>query len=68
MDELDRSLSRAWEIFLEDLSDKTDAELEDLLPALVDAGYASMAGESPTGHIWSFTPEGVARAEALGLD
>jgi hypothetical protein len=30
-DELDRILLRAHEIFIEDLSDETDAELDDLL-------------------------------------
>ena len=68
MDDLDRTLARAWEIFIGDLSDETDAELGDLLPPLVDAGFVSITGESPTGYLWSFTPEGVARAEALGLD
>jgi hypothetical protein len=66
--ELDRTLSRAWEIFLEDLSDETDAELGQLLTSLVDAGYVAIDGESPTGHFWRFTPKGVQRAEALGLD
>jgi hypothetical protein len=68
VDELDRTLSRAWEIFLADLSDETDAELGDLLPPLAEAGYVTITGESPTGHFWSFTPEGVERAKALGLD
>jgi hypothetical protein len=68
VDELDRNLSRAWEIFLEDLSDETDAELGKLLPSLVQAGYVAIDGESPTGHFWRFTPKGVQRAEALGLD
>ena len=67
VDEVDRTLSRAWEIFLEDLSDSTDAELGQLLPTLVDAGYVTIDGESPTGHFWRFTPKGVQRAEGLGL-
>jgi hypothetical protein len=66
MDEVDHVLSRAWEIFLEDLSDDTDAELGELLPRLVDAGYVAIDGESPTGYHWRFTPEGMKRAEALG--
>jgi hypothetical protein len=68
VDELNRRLGRAWEIFLEDLSDETDAELSHLLPPLVDAGYVTIDGESPTGHFWRFTSKGVQRAEALGLD
>lgn len=68
MDELDRTLSRAWKIFLEDPSDQTDVELGPLLPPLVDAGYIRIDGESPTGHFWRFTPKGVQRAEALGFD
>jgi hypothetical protein len=68
VDELDRSLGRAWEIALEDLSDETDVELGDLLPPLVAAGYVEISGESESGHLWAFTPEGVRRIEALGLD
>ena len=55
-------------MFPGDLSDETDAELGDLLPPLAEAGYVTITGESPTGHFWSFTPEGVQRAKALGLD
>jgi hypothetical protein len=51
-----------------DLSDETDAELERLLPRLVGAGYVRIDGESPTGYHWRFTPQGVQRAETLGLD
>jgi hypothetical protein len=68
MDDLDRALTRAWAIFLEDLSDESDAELEGLLPPLTNAGYVRIDGESPTGYHWRFTPEGVERAKALGLD
>jgi hypothetical protein len=68
MESLDATLSRAWEIFIGDLSDETDAELGDLLPPLVEAGYVEISGESPTGHFWTFTPEGVARAKALDLE
>ena len=66
--DLDNALSRAWAIFLEDLSDENDANLGTLLPPLARAGYGWIDGESPTGYRWRFTPEGVARAEALGLD
>lgn len=68
MEHLDTTFRRAWEIFIGDLSDETDAELEALLPPLVDAGYVEISGESPTGHFWVFTPDGVAHARALGLD
>lgn len=68
MDDLDRQLIRAWEIFVADLSNETDAELGDLLPSLVAAGYIETSGESPTGHFWTFTPAGVERAKALGLE
>jgi len=50
------------------LSDETDAELGALLPPLVAAGYVAIDGESPTGYFWRFTPEGVQRVDALGLD
>jgi hypothetical protein len=68
MDEVDRALGRAWEIFIGDLSDETDTELEDVLLPLVAAGYVAIDEESPTGFLWRFTPEGIQRAEALGLD
>jgi hypothetical protein len=37
--EVDKSLTRAWALFLGDVSDETDDELDALLPILVDAGY-----------------------------
>jgi hypothetical protein len=66
MTDLDQLLIRASEIFLEDLSDETDAELGELLPPLVEAGYVVVDGESPTGYFWRFTEEGVARKDELG--
>jgi hypothetical protein len=68
VDTVDAQLTRAWEIFMGDLSDETDAELGDLLPPLVEAGYVKYSGESSTGHFWNFTPAGVERAKTLGLD
>lgn len=68
MDEVDKALARAWAIFDEDLSDQTDAELDALLPPLVSAGYVLIDGETPSGHFWRFTPAGVERAAAIGLD
>jgi len=67
MDALDRALLRAHEIFVDDSADKTDRELAELLPRLVDAGYVAIDGDSPTGCFWRFTPEGVARGEELGF-
>lgn len=52
MADLEEILIRASEIFLDDLSDETDAELGELLPPLVEAGYVAIDGESPTGHFW----------------
>jgi hypothetical protein len=37
-------------------------EAEELLPALLEAGYAAVDDEAGT---WWFTPEGVARAAGL---
>jgi hypothetical protein len=66
--EVDKSLARAWALFLGDVSDKTDDELGALLPILVDAGYVLIDGQTPSGHFWRFTPAGVERATVLGLD
>jgi len=68
MDSLDEALCRAWRLFLEDSSDAVDDELKTLLPALIEAGYVTESGHSPTGSFWAFTPAGVERAEALGCD
>jgi hypothetical protein len=65
MDQIDRYLIRASEIFLGDSSDEpdeTDEELDDLLPPLVGAGYVAIDGESPTGYFWRFTPRRCPRA------
>lgn len=67
MDSLDRALLRAHELFLEDLSDDADSELEKLLPPLVEAGFIH---EEPWGRasdhsLWSFTDKGIKRAEEL---
>lgn len=67
MTDLDQLLIRASEIFLEDLADETDAELGELLPPLIEAGYVAIDGESPTGHFWRFTEQGVRRQKELGL-
>jgi hypothetical protein len=63
VDELDQALCRAHEIFLQDLSDETEIELEALLPPLVAAGYVE---EDERLDAWSFTDKGVRRGEELG--
>jgi hypothetical protein len=68
MDPVDEALCRAWQLFLEDLSDEVDEELKKLLPRLIEAGYVSESGHSPTGSFWAFTEAGVKRAEELGCD
>ena len=64
---LDKLLLRASEIFLGELTYQSDAELREILPPLVAAGYVVIDGVSPTGEFWRFTPEGVERQEQLGL-
>jgi len=59
----DRDLLRAWQISIEDYTDDVFAEIERLLPTLIAAGYAEADDDR-----WSFTPKGVARAEALERD
>jgi hypothetical protein len=63
---LDKDLCRAHSIFLADVSHATDAELEEILPDLVEAGYVREDGNSATGSFWRFTEAGVRRAEELG--
>jgi hypothetical protein len=65
MEILDEALRRASELFLEDGSDTADAELAELLPALVEAGYVHESGHSPSGSFWAFTDSGNARIDAL---
>lgn len=60
MDDADAVLMRAWALSLENHTDEIQVQLEAMLPILVASGYAE-AKE----HIWSFTPEGVGRAEEL---
>lgn len=67
MDDLDARLRRAHELFLGNLSDESDAELAELLPPLVAAGYVQESGHSPTGSFWGFTDAGVKRSEQLGI-
>ena len=65
MEDLDKALCRAHEIFLGELSDETDEELHDLLLLLVEAGYVKESGHSPTGSFWAFTRSGVKRGKEL---
>ncbi len=67
MDQLDQTLLRAWLLSLEDASDATEAELNELLPALIEAGYVEERpwGDDPDWFLWSFTEAGVKRADEL---
>jgi hypothetical protein len=67
MDHLDKALCRAREIFLDEISDELDLELEELLPPLVNAGYVREEpwGDNPDWFLWSFTDAGRRRADEL---
>jgi len=67
---LDRALVRAREIYFGDLSDELDAELGELLPSLIEAGYAREEpwGDSEDWFLWSFTDAGRKRADELDPD
>ncbi len=58
---------RVWELALEDISDAVNAEIDALLPTLVEAGFVSEEpwGEDSGWFLWRFTSEGVARVELL---
>jgi hypothetical protein len=66
LEALDRDLCRAYEIFLDNMSDETEKELDELLPGLIQAGYLEESGHSPTGSFWAFTTAGVKRRKELG--
>jgi hypothetical protein len=67
MDPLDKALSRAREIYLDDCSDELDAELGKLLPSLIEAGYVDEEpwGDDPDWFLWRFTDAGRKRADEL---
>jgi hypothetical protein len=67
MDPLDKKLLRAWELSSGDFTDAVEAELNDLVPALVKAGYAKERswGDDPAYFLWSFTERGVKRSNEL---
>jgi hypothetical protein len=60
---MDRALLRARELFLSDATDETEAEVETLIPGLVDAGYVEVDDGT-----WGFTERGRARADSLEPD
>lgn len=67
MEPLDKALLRAHEIFLEEVSAASDAELEKLLPSLIDAGYVREEpwDDAADWFLWSFTEAGIERTEEL---
>lgn len=66
MDALDVALKRAHEIFLEDESDESEAELKQLMPALLQAGYVEENEWGDGWLLWGFTDAGIKRGEELG--
>ncbi|MGH2682096.1 MAG: hypothetical protein ACRDIX_02560 [Actinomycetota bacterium] len=58
MNPVDEVLYRVWQLSLGDPSDEVDEELEKLPPRLIEAGYVSESGHSPTGSFWAFTEAG----------
>lgn len=67
MEPLDEKLLRAWVLVLEDFDDAVEAELNALLPDLIEAGYVEEKpwGDNPEHFLWSFTDAGVARGKEL---
>jgi hypothetical protein len=63
VDPADEALSEAWTLADENYTAELYARFEELLPMLIQAGYAD-ADE----HTWHFTPKGVARANELADD
>jgi hypothetical protein len=52
---------------MEDFTDAVEAELNALVPALVEAGYVKEKpwGDDPDRFLWSFTEAGVKRSKEL---
>jgi len=67
MNTLDEKLLRAWELSLEDFTEEVEAELNALVPTLIEAGYVKERpwGDDPTYFLWSFTEAGVKRSKQL---
>ncbi|MGH2921143.1 MAG: hypothetical protein ACRDKU_03655 [Gaiellaceae bacterium] len=59
----DKAVLRAWDLSIEGFTDSVMDELETLLPALAQAGYVEITGDS-----WRWTPQGVERAKLLGSE
>lgn len=64
-DAADKALARAIELGLEDNFEPVEAEINDLLPALVEAGYVETYGHSPTGFLWRYSRAGIERGSEL---
>jgi hypothetical protein len=67
MDSLDEKLRRAWLLASEDFTDSNEAELNELLPMLIEAGYVEERpwGDDPDVFLWSFTEVGIRRGKEL---
>jgi hypothetical protein len=67
MDPLDEKLLRTWELSSGDFTDAVEAELNTLVPALIEAGYVREKpwGDDPAYFLWSFTEAGVKRSKQL---
>ena len=63
MNPADEALIEAWTLSVGNHTAEVEARFEELLPTLLDAGYAE-ADE----YTWRFTPKGVARADELAPD
>jgi hypothetical protein len=55
------------EIFMDKMSDENEAELDQILPRLIDAGYVEESRFS-AGLLWAFTKAGVKRRKELGCE
>lgn len=63
MDPADEALIEAWKLADDNYTDELSARFDELLPALVEAGYAHREGNT-----WHFTRKGFARANELSAD
>jgi hypothetical protein len=70
MNAADKALARAVELYYMDSTDEVETELSDLVPILVEAGYAAQEpwGDDPDWFLWHFTDAGNKRSDELGLD
>ena len=67
MDSIDEKLLQAWLISLENITDANEAKLNELLPALIEAGYVEEEpwGDDPDWFLWWFSQAGVKRSNEL---